>query len=532
MNHGHRLVLLSISSAVMLSFSAFSNTAPAATQEAAVKQNPSAIADQVRAAVHADALGRAGRLMLDGTVEAKGCNATAHIAIDPAAHSAAIYAEDGGPAGGAEGVDGATAWVRDATGITHRATLPSYAQGLVSDAYWLSGGLANTRWPAQVRYETNAKIGADSADVLEVTPSGGKSTLVWVSQKSHLPMQWSRRDETGVTVTSYADYRNVDGAMIPFEQTTTDADGDTHKYVLHNAVAHADPAKVAALIKMPARLPADFDIQGARSTTVPLRLAGQPYVDVYIDGRGPFNFLVDTSGRLSLSAQTAQKIGFPLFGRGSVTGTSGDTATAQYALIADLRIGDAHVRQQNVQVLDLDRVASGASRRHVDGVIGAEIMERFVSTFDFPNQKLTLSLDSSTGAALASTLPSAIKHAKNAKSGCIDGVATPVLGKEGKLDTLQASLKKTHPLPLIRMSAIVVTGHAHATQLASIKPVDSLPLIRTTVFVIAGHAQSAQMASAKSINQLASIRLARLTVTGHAQAVRLHASGAPKSALG
>jgi len=449
MNHEHKLVQLSMLGVIVLSLSVLSDAASAAPQQLAADPNAQAIVDTMRSAVHADALDRAGRMILEGMVETKGLGAKARIAVDPTTRSAAIYAEDGGPAGGAEGVDGATTWRQDATGVTHRTLSPSDAQDLVSDAYWAGGGLANVHWQAQVRYVTSAKIGTENSDVLAVTPAGGASTMVWVAQKSHLPLQWSRRNEAGMTVTTYADYRNVEGAMIPFQRTTRDADGSLYKYQLNHAITHADQTTVTAMIKMPTRLPADFDIQGARSTTVALRLAGQPYVDVYIDGRGPYNFLVDTSGVLSLSTQAAQKIGLPLFGRNSVTGASGRTTSSQYGLIADLRIGDAHVRQQNIQVLDLDSVISGASRRHVDGVIGSEVMERFVSTFDFPNQKLTLSLGSPARADLALTAPpvlsspSAANHVKGVKPGCIRGVAEAVYQPQGGRQTQSADVLPT-----------------------------------------------------------------------------------------
>lgn len=429
MNHASKLVVLSIYSAVGLSIATLSASVSAATQAQAQPgtKNPYLIVEQVRTAVHAGALDRAGRLLLEGMVEAKGCSAKARIATDPAARSAAIYAEDGGPATGAEGVDGQLAWSRDASGVARRATFLPDAQNLVSDAYWTTGGLANTHWPAQVRYETSAKLGTDQADILEVTPAGGKSTEVWISQKSHLPLQWQRRDETGQVVTAYADYRNVAGAMIPFQQTVTDSDGNAHKYTVQSAIAHADPSTVASLLQMPAQAPADFEIHGARSTTVPMRMAGQPYIDVYIDGRGPFNFLVDTGGRLTLSTQTAQKLGVPLFGRADTAANPSqdkNPATQQYAMLADVRIGDAHVHQQNVLVRDLGRSRAGLLHRRVDGVIGSEIMERFVATLDYPNQQLTLSLDplDRTPAAnlAAATAP---KHLQAIEPACISGAA-------------------------------------------------------------------------------------------------------------
>jgi len=385
MNQINKLVVLSTIAASLVSVSAHAQTASAATDET----NASKIVDQLRSAQHADALTQAGRITLDGIVVAKGCAAKAVIAIDPAARSAAIYANDGGPATAAEAVSAAGAWQRDASGIARPVTLANDAQNLASDAYWATGGLANTRWPVQVKYLAPVQLGGVSTDVLSVTPAGGKATEVWISRASHLPLQWARRDEGGRVVTAYGDFREVDGALLPFQQTVTAVDGTTRAYALQNVRTHLDLADLQTLTAMPTQQPKDTEIRGGRTTRVAMHMAGQPYIDVYINGRGPFNFRVDTSGSLTLSAQAARKLGLPLFG--------GDTADVQYAMLGDLRIGEAHVHQQNVQVRELEDDKAGLLPRRVDGIVGAEIMERFVTTFDFRNQQLTLALQPGQG---------------------------------------------------------------------------------------------------------------------------------------
>jgi hypothetical protein len=398
MNQINKLVVLSVFSvsAVSLAANAHADARSDSRTGASSPIDAAHIVEQLRIAQHADAWSRAGGISLNGIEVAKGCAAKAVFALDPAARNAALYAEDGGPANAAEGVDADGAWQQDASGITRRVEQRDDAQNLISDVYWADGGLADTRWPARVRYLDAVQLGGATADVLEVTPSGGKKTDVWISRSTHLPLQWARQDEGGRVLTAYADYRDVGGALIPFRQTVTEVDGTTRDYTVTGADVHPKAAALKALVEMPTRQPRDAAIRGARSTTVTMHMAGQPYVDVYIDGRGPFNFRVDTSGTLTLSTQAARRLGLPLFGgaTGSQAGDDGGSEVdgMQYAMLGDLRIGDAHVYQQNVQVRDLADDRAGMLPRRVDGIVGAEFMERFVATFDFKNQKLTLAL--------------------------------------------------------------------------------------------------------------------------------------------
>lgn len=473
MNQINKLVVLSVFSMSAAPFAVAAHADAQSDSQMAVssRSNAALVVEQLRIAQHADAWGRASGISLNGIAVAKGCAAKAVIALDPAARNAALYAEDGGPANAAEGVDTAGAWQQDASGITRRVEQRDDAQSLISDAYWADGGLANTRWPAQVRYLDAVQLGGATADVLEVTPSGGKKTDVWISRSTHLPLQWARQDEGGRVLTAYADYRDVGGALVPFRQTVTEVDGTTRDYTITGADAHLTPAALKTLVEMPTRQPEDAAIRGARSTTVTMHMAGQPYVDVYIDGRGPFNFRVDTSGTLTLSTQAARRLGLPLFGGATgdepVADAGSEAGGTQYAMLGDLRIGDAHVYQQNVQVRDLADDRAGMLPRRVDGIVGAEIMERFVATFDFKNQKLTLALapgqvNTSATVLTQSTQPhAALIRATPIRPACL----TALPGHTSDIvDVSTLGVAKLDPaverLPLVRLAAVRVSATA------------------------------------------------------------------------
>jgi CubicO group peptidase (beta-lactamase class C family) len=66
-------------------------------------------------------------------------------------------------------------------------------------------------------------IGDEDTYVLELTPDAGKPVLYYVSARTALPQ---RREADGET-TSYSDYRNVDGEVVPFRLAVTDALGES-----------------------------------------------------------------------------------------------------------------------------------------------------------------------------------------------------------------------------------------------------------------------------------------------------------------
>ncbi|MFP3786838.1 aspartyl protease family protein, partial [Burkholderia sp. SIMBA_024] len=68
---------------------------------------------------------------------------------------------------------------------------------------------------------------------------------------------------------------------------------------------------------MPGSRPVDSVVtSGSGSTTVPMRLLNNHvFVDVRVNGRGPFPFLLDTGGHDILTPQTARALGLDVIGQ-------------------------------------------------------------------------------------------------------------------------------------------------------------------------------------------------------------------------
>jgi len=358
-------------------------------------------------------------VMMEGTAKSSGFSGKVLIAADPQARVVTIQVTDAGPANFAMGVSGADAWVKDSGGVVRQADFEGYRAGLVSDAYWASGGLMNTCWPAEMHFLRSDKVNGVRADVFEVQPEGGSTTQVWISGKTQLPLRWTRRDEPGVATTSYAAYGKGRYLGIPFKQSWINRDGNRWDLTFNKVQTNADPLLVAAKAQAAQPLTADYSIDGGRSTTVPMRLTEQPHVDVFINGKGPFNFLLDTGAALLLSKTTAKTLGLKLTGSGSETGMAGVATAEKFARIEDLRIGDAHVRDQYSAVMDARSTGFDAQTA---GVIGYEILARFTTTFDFPRQLLTLALTPDSTLDDHDALPFALDHTIPAVKATLNGV--------------------------------------------------------------------------------------------------------------
>lgn len=359
-------------------------------------------------------------MLIEGTASSKGFVGKFLVASDPQAQVATIQVTDTGPANFAFGVSGSRAWVRGADGVVRDADFDGYRAGIVSDAYWLGGGLLNRCWPAKITFLRTDRIDGTNTDVLEVLPLGGKVTTAWISHATHLPLRWSRRDEPDVATTTYADYRHVGNRLIPFRQSVVDR--DSNRWDLQDIRVQSGVASkiVAIKTRRPDADVNDYGIDGGETTTIPMSSREKPHVSVFLNGKGPFSFLFDTGGTLTLSKATAEAAGLKLVGEGHDTGFAGTAITTRFARIKDLRLGTAHLRDQYATVFD---EGSGATGAKTAGLIGYEVLARFTTTFDFPRRTITLSL--APGHEVpdnAHALPLMLDHTVPVVAGEIDGV--------------------------------------------------------------------------------------------------------------
>jgi Aspartyl protease/PDZ domain len=376
---------------------------------AALPPEPNKIAallNSSRAALGGDALDRAGVLEFEAKVTGNDLPGTGRS-----------WQEIGGPRFaetystppllGGDGYDGTDVWNADGSGLVwvdggqigRALEIDQAFAG--NDALWSAGhGGATVAWGG-----TKSAAGHDY-DVLAVTPPHSVAPFeVWFDQKTHLP------ERTVVTIgpvsqtTTYADYRPVAGVMIPFVQHSASGDGNVNDIVITRAIPNA-PDAPAHLIK-PASDVHDFSIAAnASQTSIPFDLAdNHVYLSVMLDGKGPYRFLFDTGGLNLIDPSVAQELSASTTGVFQGSGVGSTTAPISFANVASLQIGDATLKDQLFFVAPTHAGFGVSAGQKIDGLIGFEVLARFVTTFDYGENRVILQMPGAQLPANAGVVP-------------------------------------------------------------------------------------------------------------------------------
>ena len=282
------------------------------------------------------------------------------------------------------GYDGELAWQTDLSGVSFPQQGGDRPALAVNAAY----RLANAWWRPDFGGAQVELLGRDADGVhLRVTPHGGKAFDAWFDPRSHLQTRLSEPRGFQLADVRYRDYRQVQGLMLP-HTVVTEQGGDTYTLSLQAAELHArQPAEAYAL---PRERPRDWRLDSADGrTTLPMRLLNNHiYVDVKVNGAGPFPFLLDTGGHDILTPATAKALGLRTVGAASSGGGGEQTVTSGYTPIDSLQIGQAHIDRQTMIVLEFaPREIEGLQ---VGGMLGLSTLQRFVVEIDYGAGTVTL----------------------------------------------------------------------------------------------------------------------------------------------
>jgi len=247
---------------------------------------------------------------------------------------------------------------------------------------------------SEVRYRdlgtAHLDAGRGTADVIAAVLRGGARVTLFVDHASHLLDQTSLALDEDHEVVSYADWRMVDDAAVPFEIRTTDPEDEQSETDIVESVTpraafeastFAPPATVSGMTLPP----------GTDEVRVPYIMDGfKPIVNVRINGKGPFPFVVDAGGHFIVTSQTARAVG--LRARGSDHSMNqGKIYEVGYADVHRLRIGDVVLDDEVAKIVPYGfaKVERGP-RPPKAGWLGRELFERFSVTLDPRTRLMTL----------------------------------------------------------------------------------------------------------------------------------------------
>jgi predicted aspartyl protease len=113
-------------------------------------------------------------------------------------------------------------------------------------------------------------------------------------------------------------------------------------------------------------------------------------VPVFVDGRGPFTFAVDTGASITtLSPLLAGRLALASTGATRMTGAGG-VMEATFARVGSLAIGGARADDLTVAVSDFLGSLGDVIGTRLDGIVGYDVLRRHRVTFDYPAGLLCL----------------------------------------------------------------------------------------------------------------------------------------------
>jgi len=140
---------------------------------------------------------------------------------------------------------------------------------------------------------------------------------------------------------------------------------------------------------MPNEKPADWSLPSPGRLTMPFTLLNNHIlVEVRIDGRGPYPFLVDTGGHDIVTTFAVKALGIRSVGDKPSSGAGEKSVSSGYAHVDRIDAGGALLSDQTVVTLDFS--PPDVEGIQLGGMLGVEFLERFVVQIDYGAKTLTL----------------------------------------------------------------------------------------------------------------------------------------------
>ena len=291
------------------------------------------------------------------------------------------------------GFDGQLSWTQDFGRGSHVLNAPSVRAIARSRAWLRDRGwcLASTS-RGSYSVEPLPAASRASTEVLRVVPRGAAPIVLTIDRTTHLLQQTMLQLDENRELAYYDDWRLVDDVPIAFTQRVVDPEDDsTTTFHAGRVALVSEPARNPSIFARPAA-PRDVSLPAQRdAVSVPYVLEGdKPMVDVRINGKGPFPFVLDSGGHFILSEQTARRLS--LSGSGAASSVNEKrVAKVGFTHVRRLEIGAAVVSDQVAEISpeSFSKVERGP-RPPKAGWLGLQLFERFAITFDGERHRLIL----------------------------------------------------------------------------------------------------------------------------------------------
>ena len=293
-----------------------------------------------------------------------------------------------GPVKGAAGFDGEKSWEQDASGQLRVEDTEDARQAAANEAYRRTYSYWTHRRPGEIAYLREDNESGRKVHVLSVTPSGGRPFELWIDAATYYITRTVEKTAIRTVTVYLSDYSEV--GRVKLAHTARVNTGE-EKYDSHLTLVEQTFNGVAATaFAMPPPPPRDFGFASGASTSVPFVLANNHiYVDVLLNGRGPYRLLCDTGGANIITPGLAAELGLKPEGQLEGAGVGEKSEDIGIVKIAKTDLGAAYLNNQVFFVFPMQSFAQVEGVPAV-GLVGYEVFRRFVVRIDYEGSRLTL----------------------------------------------------------------------------------------------------------------------------------------------
>lgn len=230
--------------------------------------------------------------------------------------------------------------------------------------------------------ELGQKLGVKIIGSKEGQSAGG-AVSVSLAKVSSLAVASAKLDSVDVGLVDLSHIGKTVGAKI---------DGDLGYNFLRHFRITLDYRKNEIRLDDPKR----FELAGQSSavTEVAMRLASPAkpliLVDIYANGRGPFQFAIDTgTSTTAITPELAKELGVASPPVGAAT-TGGAHVDVTAGVLQSFQVGGARIDNLTVVVADFFAMLSNALGARLDGIVGYNFLRNYKVALDYPNETLSL----------------------------------------------------------------------------------------------------------------------------------------------
>jgi hypothetical protein len=302
-----------------------------------------------------------------------------------------------GPLTAGYGFDGRTLWRSDSKGIVLPQTGPLARAIGANEIFDGTNALFSPEFGgASVSYLGTRTDSEKSYEVISVKPKAGYAEELWFDATTALLARKIVNYGAETVATNMVGYRSVDGLMIPGEERIThrldvrDFYGHEQGFVSSDRAckyteAEANVQDAEKHFGMPPFAVSDVSLPGGE-TRIPFTMRNfWILLNVRLNGKGPFQLMLDSGGRNILSPSVASQVGAVEMGKIPQLGNL-SVKPLRYLRVGSVALGGATLNQQDFSVGNIGNVFTR------DGMIGFELFERFVTTIDYAHREIILRL--------------------------------------------------------------------------------------------------------------------------------------------